>query len=214
MELVVSKGEDKAFDEAVCMVRQIAEYKDETSKNLQKLEATIEVARKMMLGQLEDNICGKHQPRKKVLMIQMVNADKSQGVGQQTDGVVSEISQHHVGMVRAGMKHGEFLNVLCQERGIPPSICYGDMDQKTMLLIVTDLAARAIDIPSIDNVINWDFPHILKFCVHRVVQAARAGWEGPAFSSVTSDDMHVLDLHIFSQNQSRLLPLRKRFHII
>ncbi|TXG73388.1 hypothetical protein EZV62_001967 [Acer yangbiense] len=107
--------------------------------------------------------------------------------------------------------HVEFLNVLFREESIEPSVCYGDMDQdarkihvarfrsrKTMLLIVTDVAARGIDIPLLDNVINWDFPPKPKIFVHRVGRAARAGRTGTAFSFVTSDDMpYVLDLHLF-----------------
>ncbi|TXG66935.1 hypothetical protein EZV62_008210 [Acer yangbiense] len=107
--------------------------------------------------------------------------------------------------------HVEFLNVLSREEGIEPSVCYGDMDQdarkihvarfrsrKNMLLIVTDVAARGIDIPLLDNVINWDFPPTPKIFVHRVGRAARAGRTGTAFSFVTSDDMpYVLDLHLF-----------------
>ncbi|KAK1361364.1 Hydrolase [Heracleum sosnowskyi] len=116
--------------------------------------------------------------------------------------------------------HVEFLNVLCQERGIYPSVCYGDMDQdarkmhvskfrarKTMLLIVTDVAARGIDIPLLDNVINWDFPPRPKLFVHRVGRAARAGRTGTAFSFVTSEDMpHVLDLHLFLSKPIRAAP--------
>nr|XP_017247102.1 PREDICTED: putative DEAD-box ATP-dependent RNA helicase 29 [Daucus carota subsp. sativus] len=116
--------------------------------------------------------------------------------------------------------HVEFLNVLCQERGIRPSVCYGDMDQdarkmavsqfrsrKTMLLIVTDVAARGIDIPLLDNVINWDFPPRPKLFVHRVGRAARAGRTGTAFSFVTTEDMpHVLDLHLFLSKPVRAAP--------
>lgn len=116
--------------------------------------------------------------------------------------------------------HVEFINVLCQERGIHPSVCYGDMDQdarkmhvskfrarKTMLLIVTDVAARGIDIPLLDNVINWDFPPRPKLFVHRVGRAARAGRTGTAFSLVTSEDMpHVLDLHLFLSKPIRASP--------
>lgn len=107
--------------------------------------------------------------------------------------------------------HVEFLNVLFREEGIEPSVCYGDMDQdarkihisrfrsrKTMLLIVTDVAARGIDIPLLDNVINWDFPPKPKIFVHRVGRAARAGRTGTAYSFLTSEDMaYLLDLHLF-----------------
>ncbi|KAK3010108.1 hypothetical protein RJ639_011671, partial [Escallonia herrerae] len=116
--------------------------------------------------------------------------------------------------------HVEFLNHLCKEEGIEPSVCYGDMDQdarkihtsrfrarKTMLLIVTDVAARGIDIPLLDNVINWDFPPKPKLFVHRVGRAARAGRTGTAFSFVTSEDMpYLLDLHLFLSKPIKAAP--------
>ncbi|KAL4560146.1 hypothetical protein LXL04_032295 [Taraxacum kok-saghyz] len=107
--------------------------------------------------------------------------------------------------------HVQFLDHLIRAEGIEPSVCYGDMDQddrkinvarfrsrKTMFLVVTDVAARGIDIPLLDNVINWDFPPKPKLFVHRVGRAARAGRTGTAFSFVTSEDMaYLLDLHLF-----------------
>ncbi|KAL2503649.1 putative DEAD-box ATP-dependent RNA helicase 29 [Abeliophyllum distichum] len=116
--------------------------------------------------------------------------------------------------------HVEFLNVLFREEGIEPSICYGDMDQdarkihiskfrarKTVLLIVTDVAARGIDIPLLDNVVNFDFPPKPKLFVHRVGRAARAGRTGTAFSLVTYEDMpFLLDLHLFLSKPIRAAP--------
>ncbi|XP_015946960.1 putative DEAD-box ATP-dependent RNA helicase 29 [Arachis duranensis] len=116
--------------------------------------------------------------------------------------------------------HVEFLNILFREEGIEPSVCYGDMDQdarkihvsrfrsrKTMLLIVTDVAARGIDIPLLDNVINWDFPPKPKIFVHRVGRAARAGRTGTAYSFVTPEDMaYLLDLHLFLSKPIKAAP--------
>lgn len=116
--------------------------------------------------------------------------------------------------------HVELLNSLFKEEGIEPSVCYGDMDQdarkihvakfrsrKTMVLIVTDVAARGIDIPLLDNVINWDFPPKPKIFVHRVGRAARAGRTGTAYSLMTPDDMpYVLDLHLFLSKGIRAAP--------
>lgn len=66
------------------------------------------------------------------------------------------------------------------------------------VLIVTDIAARGIDIPSLDYVVNVHFPGKPKLFVHRVGRCARAGRHGTAISLVSTDDeAHLLDLFLF-----------------
>lgn len=63
---------------------------------------------------------------------------------------------------------------------------------KARVLIVTDIAARGLDIPSLDNVINYHFPATPKLFLHRVGRVARAGRPGTAYSLISSDELAYL----------------------
>ncbi|KAM0330746.1 hypothetical protein ACHAQA_003699 [Verticillium albo-atrum] len=52
------------------------------------------------------------------------------------------------------------------------------------ILVASDLVARGIDLPALDNVINYDLPASAAGYVHRVGRTARAGRQGRAFTLV------------------------------
>ena len=56
------------------------------------------------------------------------------------------------------------------------------------ILIATDVAARGLDIPLIQHVINYDLPQVPEDYVHRIGRTARAGTEGSALTFLTPDD--------------------------
>ncbi|KAI4495341.1 hypothetical protein M0804_001542 [Polistes exclamans] len=111
----------------------------------------------------------------------------------------------------ATMHHVEYLHQILDKAGISNTFIYSNLDpsarkinaakfqmNKVKTLIVTDVAARGIDIPHLDNVINFNFPAKCKLFVHRVGRCARAGRTGIAYNIITPDEYpYLLDLHLF-----------------
>src|SRR6056300_1650650 len=56
------------------------------------------------------------------------------------------------------------------------------------ILIATDVAARGLDIPLIQHVINYDLPQVPEDYVHRIGRTGRAGKEGSALTFLTLSD--------------------------
>ncbi|KAE8147269.1 ATP-dependent RNA helicase dbp10 [Aspergillus avenaceus] len=120
-------------------------------------------------------------------------------------------TQHSTIIFAATKHHVDFLYSLCQEAGFATSYAYGSLDQTARkiqvqnfragisnILVVTDVAARGIDIPILANVINFDFPSQPKIFVHRVGRTARAGRKGWSYSLVRDADApYMLDLQLF-----------------
>ena len=62
---------------------------------------------------------------------------------------------------------------------------------KTQVLVATDVAARGLDIPGVDLVINFDMAHSGDEYVHRIGRTGRADAEGRAVSFVAKSDWNL-----------------------
>ncbi|KAI5463741.1 P-loop containing nucleoside triphosphate hydrolase protein [Mariannaea sp. PMI_226] len=123
----------------------------------------------------------------------------------------SKPTEHSTIIFAATKHHVEYLANLLILAGFAVSYVYGSLDQtarrlqvenfrrgKSNILVVTDVAARGIDIPVLANVINYDFPPQPKVFVHRVGRTARAGQRGWSYSLVRDTDApYLLDLQLF-----------------
>ncbi|PCJ29084.1 MAG: ATP-dependent RNA helicase [Rickettsiales bacterium] len=68
------------------------------------------------------------------------------------------------------------------------SVILAFRQQKYRILIATDVAARGLDIPHIQHVVNYDLPQNPEDYIHRIGRTARAGAEGNALSFLSPAD--------------------------
>ncbi len=64
--------------------------------------------------------------------------------------------------------------------------------QTTRVLVATDIAARGIDVDSLEHVINYEVPNIPETYVHRIGRTGRAGASGTAYSFCDAEEKAYL----------------------
>ncbi len=85
-----------------------------------------------------------------------------------------------------------------EDYGLPVTVIHGGLTQgkrnraiqgfkrgEYRILVATDIAARGIDVPAVEHVINFDLPLMDEDYVHRVGRTARNGAKGEALSFVS-----------------------------
>jgi superfamily II DNA/RNA helicase len=89
--------------------------------------------------------------------------------------------------------------------GFAAGALHGDMHQKERsrtlqrlrerrmrVLVATDVAARGIDVPGINLVVNYDAPRQAQDYVHRIGRTGRAGRAGVAVTFLARGERHLV----------------------
>ena len=92
------------------------------------------------------------------------------------------------------------------EQGIAAKAFHGDLGQgareqvlgdfrkgDVKVLVATDVAARGIDIESLDYVVNYELPYVAQDYVHRIGRTGRAGKQGVAVTLYCEEDALLLE---------------------
>jgi superfamily II DNA/RNA helicase len=103
------------------------------------------------------------------------------------------------------------LDRVLAEKQFPVTSIHGDRSQEeredalnafkmniTPLMIATDVAARGLDIPNVNHIINYDMPKSIDDYIHRIGRTARVGNEGKSTSFFDPFDDELLTEKLLS----------------
>jgi superfamily II DNA/RNA helicase len=107
------------------------------------------------------------------------------------------------------------------EKGFTAGALHGDMQQKDRtrtlnqlrdgrlrVLVATDVAARGIDVPGINLVVNYDAPRMAQDYVHRIGRTGRAGRAGIAVTFLGHADRNLVrQIERFTGNRVSLMEI-------
>jgi ATP-dependent RNA helicase DeaD len=117
------------------------------------------------------------------------------------------------------------LTAQLQQSGVPARAIHGDLRQSQRdrvmtdfrsgtleFLVATNVAARGLDIPDIEHVINYDVPQNAEEYIHRIGRTARAGKEGSSYTFVSEWELAEWDTIVRAVGQDNLEHLRLPAH--
>lgn len=105
--------------------------------------------------------------------------------------------------------------------GVPAQAIHGDLRQgqrdrvmgdfkagRLDFLVATNVAARGLDIPDIEHVINYDVPQNAEEYIHRIGRTARAGKSGASYTFVGEWDLAAWDTIVREVGEEHLSHLK------
>ena len=132
-------------------------------------------------------------------------ADNDAHKARMLDTLLRESDVDQTLVFTATKRAAEDLSVSLLGKGFDVGALHGDMrqrersqmlqrlrDGKMKVLVATDVAARGIDVPGINLVVNYDAPRQAEDYVHRIGRTGRAGRAGVAVTFLGAQDRHLV----------------------
>src|SRR5688572_23674107 len=132
-------------------------------------------------------------------------ADNEAHKGRMLDALLRETDVEQALVFTAMKRTAAELTLSLLGKGFTAGALHGDMQQKDRtrtlnqlrdgrmrVLVATDVAARGIDVPGINLVVNYDAPRQAEDYVHRIGRTGRAGRAGIAVTFLGHADSHLV----------------------
>ena len=148
-------------------------------------------------------------------------ADDAAHKGRMLDSLLREVEVEQALVFTATKRAANELWLSLAGKGFAAGALHGDMAQKERtrtlnrlrdgsmrVLVATDVAARGIDVPGINLVVNYDAPRQAQDYVHRIGRTGRAGRAGIAVTFLGHEDRHLVrHIERFTGNRVSLMEI-------
>jgi superfamily II DNA/RNA helicase len=148
-------------------------------------------------------------------------ADNQEHKGRMLDVLLREVDVEQALVFTATKRSANELWGSLVSKGFTAGALHGDMQQKERtrtlnrlregrmrVLVATDVAARGIDVPGINLVVNYDAPRQAEDYVHRIGRTGRAGRAGVAVTFLGRDDRSLVrQIERFTGNKVSMMEI-------
>ena len=148
-------------------------------------------------------------------------ADNTEHKNRMLDSLLKEVEVEQALVFTAMKRTAAELTHALVVKGFTAGALHGDMHQKERtrtlnrlrdgslrVLVATDVAARGIDVPGINLVVNYDAPRMAQEYVHRIGRTGRAGRSGVAVTFLGREDRSLVhQIERFTGNKVALMEI-------
>ena len=86
-------------------------------------------------------------------------------------------------------------------------------DGRARILVATDVAARGVDVPALNHVLNYDMPQDPETYTHRIGRTGRAGTQGLAMSFCDQSEVNLLEMIHKEHGSEDLIEMEHEYRI-